>query len=530
MPGRVLVNRWLLPIATGVLMALAFPPFNVGQFGWIALIPLLFALEGCRWGDLSAVGLAKAEAFRRGYIAGLVFFGMTVWWTIHVTLPGTVGLIAFLALYFGAGAVLFAEALSLKPDTGDSALQNVAIAIIASAGWVTLEWVRGQFLFGGLPLNFLGVSQHQAVPLIQFASVTGVYGVSALLCLVNFAFFFTIRRFVRQVREKIPLRRLSWEFYFAMGLVCAAFLHGMREIRREESPRTLRLALVQGNIPQTLKFEAEQKPMILERYRRWTEAAIAGKPDLIIWPETATPEALRYDLESFALVTNLAAEANAPLFTGTIDATPYASPPEYFNAAILVQPDGTIAGIYRKLHLVPFGEYVPARRFLPFMKWLTPITDSFERGREFTVFEVKGFRFASVICFEDTVPELYRKFVQRDVDFMVNLTNDAWFKESPAAAQHLANAIFRAVENRRPLVRATNNGVTGIVDEFGFVVRRLEPFTEGSVNWELTVPATHDTTFYTRHGDVFVGACASVTGAAILWFAVARRIRLKSSL
>lgn len=523
-------------MATGTLMALAFPPFNLGQLAWLALVPLLFALQDC----------GRAEAFRRGYIAGLVFFGMTIWWTLHVTVPGTVALIAFLALYFGAGAMWFAELLvysAARPRaqaegaaagtaaaTADSAIRNLVAAVVASAGWVTLEWLRGKLLFGGFPWNFLGVSQHQAVPLIQFAALTGVYGVSALLCFVNVAFFFTLRRFARQMTRKEPARRLSVEFYLAMALVCVSFLHGMGEIRREEAPaRTLRLALVQGNIPQTLKFEPQQKPMILQRYRSLTETVIAGKPDLILWPETATPEPLRYDIESFSLATNLAAAANAPLLTGTIDATPFSSPPEYFNAAILLEPDGALQRIYRKLHLVPFGEYVPLRKILPFMKRLTPIQESFQRGSEFTVFELAGLRFAVVICFEDTVPGLYRRFARRDVHFMVNLTNDAWFKESPAAEMHLANAIFRAVENRRPLVRATNNGITCIVDEFGFVRARLDPFVEGSLNSELPLPATRQTTFYTRHGDVFAGACAALTGLVAIGLAGFRRSPLNSS-
>ncbi len=530
---KLILRRWLLPAATGALMASAFPPFNLSQAGWLALVPLLFALERCGW----------AEAFRRGYIAGLVFFGATVWWTVHVTLPGMVALIAFLALYFGAAAAWFAllswrgvaaavsaagkgEAPGTGASTPDSAVRNLLIAVVASSGWVVLEWVRGQFLFGGFPWNFLAVSQHQLVPLIQFASWTGVYGVSALMCFVNFAFFFTIRRYIRQIRDRIPVRRPSWEFYLAMILICAGFLHGLGQIRRQESRGTLRIAMVQGNIPQTLKFESEQKPMILERYRKMTETAIGGRPDLIIWPETAAPEPLRYDPESFGLVTNLAAQAGAYLLTGSIDITPYSSPPEAFNAAVLIEPDGKLQDIYRKIHLVPFGEYVPLRKIVPFMKWLTPIQESFERGKEFTVFELPAagsVRFAVVICFEDTVPELYRRFILRDVHFMVNLTNDAWFKRSPAAELHLANAVFRAAETRRPLVRATNNGVTCMVDEFGYVRTRLQPFTEGSLNFQLDLPATRDTTFYTRHGDAFVAACAAVVLAFAAWLVVTRK-------
>jgi apolipoprotein N-acyltransferase len=351
--------------------------------------------------------------------------------------------------------------------------------------------------------------------LIQFASVTGVYGVSALVCFVNFALYFTIQRFIRQLNKSGTRYRLSWEFYAAMGLIGLAFMHGTREIfpRERKTVRTLRLALVQGNISQTLKFEPEQKPMILERYRTLTETAMLSRVDLIVWPETATPEPLRYDAESLALATNTAVKAGAYLLTGTIDVTPYSSPSEMFNAAILIGPDGNLREIYRKLHLVAFGEYVPLRKVLPFMKWLTPIGDSLERGREFTIFHLDELRFGVVICFEDAVPEVYRGFVRRGADFMVNLTNDAWFKNSPATEMHLANAVLRCAETRRPLVRCANNGVTCVVDEFGFVNpnARLTPFKPGSLVCDLRVPRDPGLTFYVAHGDWIVALCAIVT-------------------
>jgi len=274
--------------------------------------------------------------------------------------------------------------------------------------------------------------------------------------------------------------------------------------------RHVRLLLVQGNIPQTLKFEPSQKTMILERYRTLTESAIATPVDLIVWPETATPDAVRYDPESFALATNLAKRANAPLLTGTIDVTPNSVPAEVFNGALLVRGDGTLGGIYHKIHLVPFGEYVPLHKIVPIFKWLTPITDSFETGHEFTLFPIDDLRFGVVICFEDTVPGVYRGFIHRGADFMVNLTNDAWFKNSPAAEMHLANAVFRCPEMRRPLVRCTNNGVTCIVDQFGFITpqTRLAPFAAGRLVAQLTVLHAGELTFYAAHGDWFVAVCA----------------------
>jgi apolipoprotein N-acyltransferase len=494
---KALLFRWALPVLTGVLYALALPPFDISECGWIALIPLLFAVEDCR----------PAEAFRRGYVAGLVFFGMTTWWIIHVSLPGMVALIAFLALYLGAAAAWFAA-----PSKADSVWRNLLAGVVGTAGWVTLEWIRGHVPLGGFGWNGLGVTQHRNVPFIQFASVTGVYGVSALVCFVNIAFYQTIRRFLRNLGTREPVRRLSWEFYLAMTLVCGAFVHGLQGIKPVEGARSLRIAMVQGNIPQTLKFDEREKPMILERYRTLTESVLSEHPELIIWPETATPEPLRYDRESFALATNMAQRAHARLLTGTIDLTP----PEGFNGAILIHPDGTLGEIYHKIHLVPFGEYVPLRKILPFMKWLTPIGDSFERGHEYTIFHLPDLNFGTVICFEDTLPEVYRGFVKRGVDFMVNLTNDAWFKDSPEAEIHLANAVFRCAETHRWMIRGTNHGITCAVDPAGFVHARAEPFTATTKLFVPAFPAEQPVTFYTQHGDVFMAGCALVAGIALL--------------
>lgn len=499
------MGRWLLPLITGVATAWAFPPFNMGQMAWLSLVPLLFAIENCAWG----------EAFRRGYIAGLAFFGMTTWWIVHVSVPGAVATIAFLALYFGAAASSFAVVRARIAGTDDSVVRNLAAAVVGTACWTTLEWVRGWFLLGGFPWNFLGVSQWQAGPLIQFASVTGVYGVSALLCLVNYAFYFTIRRLVRQIGKPAPLRRLSWEFYVAMVLVALAFMHGIGEIRsgQEQKTRSLRVGLVQPDIPQSLKFEPGEKQMILSRLGDQTDVLLADHPDLIIWPETAMPWVIQNDRESVDLVTNILAKSKAHLLTGYFDDR-Y---PKLYNAAILFTPQAHIGGVYRKIHLVPFGEFVPLRSiWAPLLKRVGPkdynVDDFFDMstGDEYSIFEANGLRFGTVICFEDTLPDLYRRFVQRDVDFMVNLTNDAWFKTSPELQMHLANAVFRAVENRRLLVRATNNGVTCVVSEHGFIRSHCVPFVQGSLSSELSLPTERTQTFYTRHGDVFVAGCAVI--------------------
>ncbi|HVM61891.1 MAG TPA: apolipoprotein N-acyltransferase [Verrucomicrobiae bacterium] len=523
---------WLLPIIAGVATAWAFPPFHMAQLAWLSLVPLLFTVENCPPG----------EAFRRGYIAGLTFFGLTTWWVVHVSVPGAVALVAFLALYFGAAAACFAfvstRLIGMGAMSGgggpDSVDRNVFGAVVGSASWTVLEWVRGWLLLGGFPWNFLGVSQWQSGPLIQFAGVTGVYGVSALMCFVNYAFYFTIRRFVRQIGSATPMRRLSWEFYFAMLLVCLAFLHGVGEIKsgQNQETRSIRLGLAQPDIPQSLKFDPGERRLILTRLRDQTDVLLAQHPDLIIWPETAMPWPVQYDQESVDLITNILARSKAHLLTGFFDDRR----PRMYNAAMLFTPQPAIAAVYRKIHLVAFGEYVPLRAlWAPLLKKVGPrdynVDDFFDMtpGGEFTVFQMPGCRFGTVICYEDTVPGLYRQFVQRDVDFMVNLTNDAWFKTSPELEMHLANAVFRAVENRRPLVRATNNGVTCVVSEHGAIPAkwRCPPFVPGNLSCELPLPVEHTQTFYTRHGDVFVAGCGLISALGI-GLAAFRKNRLQS--
>lgn len=506
-----LSSRWLLPILTGVLMALSYPSFNIGECAWICLLPLLFAMEGGN----------PRQAFWRGYLAGAVFFGMTIWWTVHVTILGTVALIAVLALYFGAAATGFAL-VRQKTGAGDVFVWNLVYALVGTSWWVTLEWVRGHFLFGGFGWNGMGVSQHQTLPLIQIASITGVYGVSVLVVLVNFGIYFTVRRFLGPAMGESSMRRLSWELYAVVIVLCGAFLYGLDILRKEPATaRGLRIALIQGNIPQSLKFDPNQKPMVLQRYRALTEKASLLKPELIIWPETALPDALRYDADSYGLATNMVARANAFLLTGSIDMAAGKTGIEHFNGAVLMGADGRLLGLYHKIHLVAFGEYVPLRKILPIFKYFTPIDGSFERGQAHHIFHLPNLRFGTVICFEDTLPDLYRKFVKQGVDFMVNLTNDGWFKESPAAEMHLANAIFRAVETRRPLVRCTNNGVTCVVDEYGHINprQRLPLHQEGMLVCELALPHQMEVTFYTQHGDWLVGCCALISAAAMGWFA-----------
>jgi apolipoprotein N-acyltransferase len=500
--GAMNAQKWILAALSGVLLVVSFPNFELTMAAWFALVPLIFAVREQNFGG----------AFQLGYVAGAVWFLGSLYWLTHVTVLGYVALCAVLALYVAIWAALVAKWL----PNGESVLANLAFCAVASAAWVALEWARGTIL-GGFPWNFIGASQYRLLPLIQIADITGVYGVSFVLGFINASFFFMFAHFARQWRDRAARRRPHWEFFAAMAIFGASCGYGVLKLR--ETPTqdvgALDVALVQGNIPQTLKWDPSERPMILQRYADLTGQAALLKPEIIIWPETATPDPLRYDAEIYGLLTNLIAQTDAHFLVGTVDLAPFSEPPEYFNAAVFMEKSGDIQNIYNKIHLVPFGEYVPWEKWLPFLRWFTPITGSFQSGRELTIFTVpeNGEKFGALICFEDVVPNLVRKFVQNGAQFMVNLTNDGWFKESAAPFQHAANAIFRAVENRVPLIRSTNTGFTCVIGPHGNIIASARAFETGILRVSVPIPPPRAPTFYTKHGDIFAFSCI---GLAVL--------------
>jgi apolipoprotein N-acyltransferase len=292
---------------------------------------------------------------------------------------------------------------------------------------------------------------------------------------------------------------------------------------------------VQPNVPQNQKFDPQFTRKIFDQFRRLSEIALRSNPppDLLIWPESSMPGPVLADRESYQFVAGLAASAESDILLGTTDE----ENGDFYNAALLVSDAGEQMQVYRKLHLVPFGEYVPGRHRVPLLARIVgdQVPGDFKAGKDYTVFELTNsdVKVAPLICFEDTIGELTRRFVlpgetNPRANLLVDITNDGWFLHSAGSHQHLANAIFRCVETRRPMVRAANTGVTCFVNEFGRVTQRLQDdtgstFTEGVLTGDLKVPAEHELTFYTRHGELFAKLCAVVTAIAIVVKWVLRR-------
>ena len=523
----------VLAVVTGALLVAAYPKFDLGFVTWFALIPLFYATRE----------RTPREGFWIGWLAGFVFFFFVFNWIRHVTSAGwpemehfmaaltwlwgeaVVALLAaYLAIYFGLWGAT-ASAAWRRFNSGNAGA-NLALMLLLAAAWVAQEWLRG-WVITGFPWNKLGDSQHAntgaALDLAQIADVTGVYGISFVLCIFNFGIVLTIEKFRR---DRGFGRRPHFEMFVAIGLMLLAWNYGMRAIMfHQAGGEPLTVTLIQPNLPQEVKEDKALSDLTRKRLRELTEAAVSvSKPQLILWPETATPEYFRWDKETFQTISNAITRTGAYLLTGSMDVDGWENPKtaRAYNAVFLVQPNLRVQKPYWKMHLVPFGEYVPLEHWLPFMKYVTPIPGSWEMGTEYTLQRLHSppVNIAPLICFEDTFAYMSRNFVRRGATLLVNVTNDGWFKESAGAYQHAACAVFRAIETRTPMIRCANNGLSGYVDTLGRIVDSIHGGPNDDIfitGWKtLTVPVpaadvARPLTFYVRYGDVFAFACIGLT-------------------
>jgi apolipoprotein N-acyltransferase len=508
----------LWAVLGGLALAAAFPKIQFAGLAWIAPGLMLFA------GTLD-----PRHSFRAGYVAGLVAHLAALYWLLLIPVNwfpilGWLALAGYLAFFTAAWVWL---CVRLRP-AGTSLAARLLWPLLCAAAWVALEMIQARLLTG-FPWNQLGTSQYRQLPLIQIASFTGVYGVSFLIVWASAALLLAVERLRADPRGR------GWRLDLLppVLVVAAVLAFGMSRVLRAPAPaRELTLALIQPSIPQTLIWDAAENTNRFHKLLALSQRALAAKPDLLLWPEAAVPGLLRYDDETRRAVTALAREHGVALIVGADDAEPKrgaasSREADYFNSAFLLGRDGEIRARYDKQRLVVFGEYVPLARWLPFLKWFTPITGGFTPGRgpvAFTLAEPRV-KTSVLICFEDLFAPLARRAVEPDTDFLVNLTNNGWFGESAAQWQHAAGAVFRAVENGLPLVRCTNNGLTCWVDALGRL-RGIGVGEMGDIYGEgfrlARVPALAEgawraPTFYTRHGDVFGWLCVGITVVGGVW-------------
>lgn len=388
---------------------------------------------------------------------------------------------------------------------------NLRLAFLLAAVWVAQEWLRS-VVFSGWGWNTLGTALHAQLAMIQIAEYTGVAGLSFLVVFINVILLTTTRRFILETQVR-PMRP-HYDLTLTMAAIVGVLGFGFRTFQLHPLASTLKVALVQPNIPREQKFSPEFAQSTFDQLSRLSARALGASspPDLIVWPESSMPGPVLQDELSHRFVTDFSASAKTDLLLGTIDLDETGD----YNAALLVSEDGRRMQIYRKVHLVPFGEYVPGRRTIPLLARVVgdQVPSDFAFGKEHTVFHLTNekARVAPLICFEDTIGDLTRQFVLAGANLLANVTNDGWFLRSAGSQQHLANAVFRCVETRLPMVRAANTGVTCIINEFGLISpsRIVAPFAENVLLGEVKVPTEHELTFYVRHGELFAQGCVGV--------------------
>jgi apolipoprotein N-acyltransferase len=485
-------TRNAIAAVSGAVLALAFPAVDWNPLAWIALVPLL-------WVGLGAGGRV---AFRTGWIAGTVFFLATLYWLVltigtYTNLSPLVSvgplllLCAFLALGFG----IFTAGCELARRAG------IDLALVAPPLWVLIEWIR-TYILGGFPWVSLGYSQYRTTYLIQFVEFTGVYGLSALVVLVNVVVYGAVRAW--RAGESASTRRLLALTALLVVLVGWGYWR-VRQLAAVPAEGTLRVGFIQGNIPQDVKWDPAYQDATIDQYARLTTSAVAEGAELVVWPEAAAPFFFQQEGELRDRILDLARRLHVWLVVGSPAFSAENRALIMHNRAYLVSPEGAALQSYDKMQLVPFGEYVPLKSLFFFVDKVVEGVGDFRAGHTPVVFHTDRANFGVLICYEGIFPGLTRRFVAGGADFMVNITNDAWFGRTSAPYQHLAMAAVRAIENRVPLVRVANTGFSAMVDVDGTIRWRTGLF---ETEWRVdTVSWTGISTFYARYGDCFVYGC-----------------------
>ena len=450
-----------------------------------------------------ALHAGRSRAFLLGWLTGIVHFGFTVSWVVEVMylhggLPLPLAwavmllLASYLALYPALCAVLTARAVRLFGLSG---------LWLAPVCWVATEWLRG-WVGGGFPWALLGTSQATVTPVIQLASVTGVFGVSALVALVSAAA--AVTALTNQPRQR-------WAAAGVLVLVAAVTAMGTWRIAGgslvTQGP-VLKVGLLQGNVQD--KWNPRFRQEILDRYLRLTRQVITVGARLVVWPESSTPFFFEAEPADAEPIRALARSTRTSMVIGTDQFERDPAGDRIYNSAVMVGDDGTSRGTYRKMQLVPFGEYVPLKKLLFFVGPLVEKVSDFSAGTDPVVLESAGVRTGVAICYEVVYPWIPRAFAARGAQVLTTITNDAWFGQSSAPYQHFEQASVRAVEQGRYLIRAANTGISGVVDPYGRVLQASALFEEAALTADVRL--IPDRTIYSYLGDVVAWICAA--GAA----------------
>jgi apolipoprotein N-acyltransferase len=510
---KIAKRAWLLTLLSGILQVLVFPSPALYFLCWVALAPLIIAIIGPETERLFDAGGRELTSTKLthglllGWVNGIIFYAGTCFWifyTLHVYggMSELVAVLLMLLFLLGAGMHHGIFALLLAGAARARHLGRNRALILVPFFWVTAEILWEQIV--GFPWQPLGTAQVDNIPMSRIATWTGVYGLSFEIALVNAAFAAAF--LLPRERRRIML---------TAALAAAVVLQLGVLVKPAPSRSTHVATLVQQNIP-----ILDPAQWTYDYYRRTlTELATlstappdasAAAPGLIMWPESPSPFFVN-DVGFQNVISAMAQRTQSYIVVGGIGTTPQRRP---LNSAALVAPDGSWVARYDKIHLVPFGEYVPFQSFFFFVQKITKEAGDFARGSDRTVFNVNGYKLGVFICYESVFPDEVRVFARYGAQLFANISNDEWFGPWSAPAQHLNMVRMRAIENHRWVLRATNTGITVSIDPYGRVVSRAPRNMRTTL--EAPFGLESDTTFYTRHNDWFAWGCAIISVLALV--------------
>ena len=510
-------TRAALAVASGLALGLAFPKFDYELLAWVAFVPLFYAIEG------ESMRRVLGWAYLQGFAANVV----SLYWIpipLHdfADLPMQYAIFPMLLL---AGVVAINTAVAIWAGEFVARRMRIPAVITMPIAWTAVEWIRTYFPIG-FPWNLLGYAAYRSLELIQFAEFTGVYGVSALIVFFNAVVYVVIFR-----RGIYRLQTISLSALTAMMVLLVGFgAWRINNLKNAPESGSFKVAMVQGDIPQSLKWDPKFLPHSYGVYQDESANAAKRGADLIVWPEAAAAFLFQPDNQYPAELASDAAYRNALLTLAKTIGTPllFGAPAlaqqdgrlGFYNRAYLVSANGQgeVDAHYDKIELVPFGEYVPARALLGY--FVNKVVQGFGDmvpGTEQTLFDVKGAKLGILICYESIFPNLTRREVDKGADVLVNITNDAWYGESSAPYQVLAMAAMRSVETKVPMVRVANTGISALIEPSGRITNRTPLFVRGTVI--VKVPWRPVRTVYTMVGDLFAEICLVLTviGLIMAW-------------
>jgi len=488
-------------IVSGLLLTLAFPKPGFFWLAFIAFIPFFFAIKNSNEKQSAVYGL----------IFGLTHFYSLLFWMLY-----TLKTYGFLPLWLCI-PILFLLAFYLSLYTAffswfivKFSKNMILFFILTPSFWVCLELIRS-YALTGFPWELLGYSQYQFLPLIQIADITGVYGISFLIMLVNTSLFL-LALFLRKNKWQghvVTPKTIINSLCVTTVLFLVSTVYGYYKINQVDKlshvAESAVVSAIQGNIDQSVKWKKDRQVETVDKYSNLSLAASSNNPDLIVWPETAAPFYYLYNKELTYRVTKGIQNTNTAHLIGSPSFERVGKKFAFFNSAYVANAKGKVVDKYDKVHLVPFGEYVPLKKFLPFINKLTEQVGDFLPGKKGKTIKHKNLTLGIQICFEVVFPGLSREAVKNGANLIINMTNDAWFGKKSAPFQHFSMVVFRAVENRRAVARSANTGISGFIDPVGRQLSTTGLYIDAHISERL--PLLKKMTFYTLYGDIFAFLC-----------------------